>query len=532
MDGALKQNLIERVAVGDIFRRRAATSAEKTALVETRGDKEIRLSYRELNQKLNRFARAARAAGFQKGDRIGLLGLNSSEYVIALYGCAKAGIIAVPINPGLNPKDVIYVLNHAEVKALVVDDQLFPLADAVKPHLPKVELMIGIPATDQAVNDPYIPFEDFLKNQPDDEIEDVIIKDRDVLEILYTSGTTSLPKGVMVSHLSTFIMSLTNAIEMELQRETVTTALLPIFHCAQQTFALTTFHLGGKLTLFRAFDPTALLKAIEKEQIQTMLALPIMYRAMLDHPLVKTVDLSSMKTCIYAMTPMDHRTLKEGIETFGADFMLGTGQTECFPSTNTFRPEWQLKKNGNYWGESALTLDTAVMDLEGNLLPQGKTGEIVWRGPAVMNGYLKNEEAPEESRAFAWHHSGDLGYFDEDNLLVFVDRKKDMIKSGGENVPSIKVERVILADPRIQSVAVVGIPHQQWIEAVTAFVVPQAGAELSEADVIQLCKEQLGRFEVPKRVVFLEDMPLTSTGKVRKNVLRQEYQNLFEEDKQ
>lgn len=532
MDRTLEQNLIERVAVGDIFRRRAATSTDKTALVETRGNKEIRFSYQELNQHMNRFARAARAAGFQKGDRIGLLGLNSAEYVIALYGCAKAGIIAVPINPGLNPKDVIYVLNHAEVKALVVDDQLFPLADAVKPHLPMVELMIGIPAMAQAINDPYIPFDDFLKNQADDEIEDIIIQDRDVFEILYTSGTTSLPKGVMVSHLSTFIMSLTNAIELELQRETVTTALLPIFHCAQQTFALTTFHLGGKLALFRAFDPAVLLKTIEKEQVQTMLALPIMYRAMLDHPLVKTVDLHSMKTCIYAMTPMDHRTLEEGIEVFGADFMLGTGQTEFFPSTNTFRPEWQLKKNGNYWGESALTLDTAVMDLEGNLLPQGKTGEIVWRGPAVMNGYLKNDEATEKSRAFAWHHSGDLGYFDEDNLLVFVDRKKDMIKSGGENVPSIKVERVILADPRIQSVAVVGIPHQQWIEAVTAFVVPQTGEKLSEEEVIEVCKEQLGKFEIPKRVVFLEQMPLTSTGKMRKNVLREKHHDLFAGDKQ
>jgi len=527
MSEALKQNLIERVAIGDIFRRRAATSGGKTALVETRGGKEIRFSYQELNQQMNRFARAAQAAGFQKGDRIGLVGLNSSEYVIALYGCAKAGITAVPINPGLNPKDVIYVLNHSEVKALVVDDQLFPLTDAIKPHLPQVEIMIGIPAMEQAVNDPYIPFNDFLRTQPDDEIENVLIHDRDILEILYTSGTTSLPKGVMVAHLSAFIMSLTNAIEMGLARETVTTALLPIFHCAQQTFALTTFHVGGKVVLFRAFDPSVLLKTIEKEQIQTMLALPIMYRAMLDHPLVKTIDLTSMKSCIYAMTPMDHRTLKEGIKIFGADFMLGTGQTEFFPSTNTFRPEWQLKKNGNYWGESALTLDTAIMDTEGKLLPQGETGEIVWRGPAVMNGYLKNDEATAESRAFSWHHSGDLGYFDEDNLLVFVDRKKDMVKSGGENVPSIKVERVILADPRVQSVAVVGIPHQQWIEAVTAFVVPQDGVKLSEQEVIDTCKEQLGKFEIPKRVVFLEQMPLTSTGKVRKNILREEYQNLF-----
>jgi long-chain acyl-CoA synthetase len=301
-----------------------------------------------------------------------------------------------------------------------------------------------------------------------------------------------------------------------------------MFHCAQQTFALSALHLGGKVVIFRAFDPGLLLDAIERERIQMMLCLPAMYRAMLDHPKIKSVDLSSLKTSVYAMTPMDRRTLEEAIETFGADFLLGTGQTEFFPSTNTFRSEWQLKKMGNYWGESALTLDTAIMDSGGDLLPQGETCEIVWRGPAVMNCYLKNEEATVESRAFGWHHSGDLGYFDEDNLLVFVDRKKDMIKTGGENVPSIKVERALLSDHRIMSAAVVGLPHPHWTEAVTAFVVKQENADLDEQDVIDLCKRELGKFEIPKRVVFIDEMPLTSTGKIRKNILRENNTKIYQ----
>lgn len=523
----LEKNLIQRVAVGDIFRRQARSRPDQEAVVEKRGERYLRLTYRELNEQLNRFARALRSLGLAKGDRVGLLGPNSVEYLIALYGCAKGGFTAVPVNPGLGPKDVAYILNHAEVKVLVVDDLLVPLVHGMKNDLPGVSHFVSIPATGKDAGEPFVDFYRFIEGNSGEEVEDVIIEDRDLLEILYTSGTTAYPKGVMISHLAVFIMSLSNAIELEIRRGRVGTTLMPLFHCAQQTFTTTFFHVGGKTVLFRGFDPGWMLEAIQREKIGVIFCLPAMYRAMLDYPKVSGYDLSSVERCVYAMTPMDQRTLAEGIRVFGAEFMLGTGQTEFFPSTNTFRPEWQLKKQGNYWGESALVLDTAVMDEEGNLLPPGKIGEIVWRGPAAMEGYLKNPEATAESRKFGWHHSGDLGYFDEDGLLVFVDRKKDMIKTGGENVPSIKVERVILSDPRVESAAVVGLPHERWIEAVTAFVVPKKGAQLTEEDIISLCKKELGGFEVPKRVVFLEDMPKTTTGKIQKHILRERYRELY-----
>jgi len=200
--------------------------------------------------------------------------------------------------------------------------------------------------------------------------------------------------------------------------------------------------------------------------------------------------------------------------------MLGTGQTECFPATNVFEASQHLDKSGNYWGLSTVALDTCVMDDNGNILPPGEVGEIVWRGPGVMEGYYKDEEATVESRKFGWHHSGDLGSFDEDGQLLFVDRKKDMIKTGGENVASIKVELAILGDHRVDQVAVVGLPDERWIEAVTAFVIPMKGSQITEQDIIQLCKRELGKFEVPKKVIFMDSLPVTSTGKVRKNILR------------
>ncbi|MCP4112646.1 MAG: AMP-binding protein, partial [Desulfobacteraceae bacterium] len=286
-------------------------------------------------------------------------------YMIALYGCAKGGFIAVPANPGMNPKDIAYILNHAEIKALITDDMLCQLVNAIKENLPNVKHFISIQATGQKAEEPYIAFDNFLEGHSDEEVEDIVINDRNIFEILYTSGTTSQPKGVAISHLSVFIASLSTAIEIGIDHGFVANLVLPIFHCAQQTITTSVMHMGGKTVISRGFDPALMLESIEKSRINLVFCLPAMYRAMLDHPRINETDLSSLKKCIYAMAPMDRRTLEQAIETFKADFMLGSGQTECFPPTNVFRPEWQLKKKGNYWGNSCLTLDTAVMDDDG-----------------------------------------------------------------------------------------------------------------------------------------------------------------------
>jgi long-chain acyl-CoA synthetase len=263
-----------------------------------------------------------------------------------------------------------------------------------------------------------------------------------------------------------------------------------------------------------------------------LMLLPIMYKALFNHPKIFEYDLSSVVKCTYGMTPMDQHTLEKGLAYLGAAFQGGTGQTEFLPSTNSFKPKWQLKKQGNYWGESTLIVDTRIMDDAGNLLPPGQVGEIVWRGPAVMAGYLKDPEATEEVWKHGWHHSGDLGYVDEDGLIVFVDRKKDMIKTGGENVPSIKVEKHLLSDPRIEEVAIVGLPHEYWGEAVTAFVKPAQGVHLTEEAFFQDCVQGLGGFERPKRAEIVDELPKTSTGKIRKNELRHAYADLYREGEQ
>lgn len=523
MDLSLGQNLIQRVAVGDILRRSAGRRPQKEAVVEYRGGERMSLTFSQLNEACSRFARAVRGLGLRKGDRVATICLNSTEYVISLYGLAKGGFVFVPVNPGLNPRELAYILNHSEAKALMVDDAFTPFVGKYLDQIPNIKHYISLPVSGQPAGPPFIDFNDLVAGADGTEIEDVIIGDRDILQIMYTSGTTAMPKGVLISNLNVYITALQNTIELRVDSEGVITTLMPIFHCAQHTLLTTALLACSKSIIMRGFDPEGLMKIIQAEKVTWLFALPMMYRYMLDHPSVNDYDLSTLKICVYAMTPMDRRTLEDARKRIKSTFILATGQTEAYPGTNYFNPDWYPEKEGNIWGMSSPNYDTAVMDDDGGIVPPGQVGEIVWRGPGVMEGYYKDPEATEQARKFGWHHSGDQGYYDEDGMLVFVDRKKDMIKTGGENVPSIRVEVTILANPGVESAAVIGLPHPHWAEAVTAVVVPRKGSGLTEKDIIDWCKKELGGFQVPKAVVFADDLPRTTTGKVKKHELRQKF---------
>ena len=526
----IETNLIERVAMGDIFRRKANAMPRKEAVCEWRNGERIVLTYERLNDDINRFARALRSLGLRRKDKVALISPNSIEFLVSLYGCMKGGFIVVPINYLLNLVDIVYILNHAEVCTLIVEDSLTPMIDKILDDLPKVKHLITLTATDTETCNRYLKYPELMAAASADEIEDTIIKDRDTAQIMYTSGTTSKPKGVVTSHLSLFIATLTNAIELNLQPGVVASCVMPLFHMAQEAITTTLMHLGGKTVIGRGFDPKLLLDAIQNEKLEFVLLLPMMWKTLLDYPGVEDIDFSSLKTGLYGMAPMDKRSLDRVVKEFDCRLMSGSGQTEMTPVACVFKSKWAQTKQGNYWGEPALTVDQAVINDVGECLPQGEVGEIVWRSPQVMSSYFRNDQATDESRAFGWHHSGDLGYIDEDGLLMFVDRKKDMVKSGGENVPTVKVEQVIMENPKVQGVAVVGLPHERWTEAITAFVSPKAGLEPTEEEIIATCKKELAGFEVPKRILIVDEIPKTATGKFQKNLLRETYQNLYYEN--
>ncbi len=519
---------INRIAIGDSLRRAAARRPDKTALVE--GAR--RLSFRQLDSEVNRFANHLVGLGLAKGDTVATLCLNSTELVIAAYGIAKAGLVWVPINALMHGDALRHILQQTEAKLVIADDELLPrtVADiaALCPRL----LVIPATGTPQAEGRQDPLFASALADQPDTEPE-VNIAGDDLAQIMYTSGTTARQKGVMVSHQAVYFASLANVIEGDIRRDDVVAAVMPIFHCAQHTLLATALGNNGTVVIVRRFEPEAFMRLVAEHRISWVFMLPMMYRALLDHPQRAALDLRSLRYCMYGMAPIDPATLKRLLDELCPSFSLGSGQTEAYPAASVFKPEFQLSKVGPYWGEPSLIDDMAIMDDAGQLLPQGQVGELVMRGPNVMLGYYKDPVASAEAARFGWHHTGDLCYFDADGLLVFVDRKKDMIKTGGENVASITVETALLGHPAVANVVAVGLAHQHWIEAVTAFVVRKPGsdaAQVDEATLIDFCKQRLGRHEVPKRIVFVDQMPATATGKIQKNVLRERFHDLYADE--
>jgi acyl-CoA synthetase (AMP-forming)/AMP-acid ligase II len=300
--------------------------------------------------------------------------------------------------------------------------------------------------------------------------------------------------------------------------------MLPMFHTAQLNCHCTAaVMVGAEIVVRRGFEAGELLAQIERDRVTQIFGLPMMYREMLEHPDIATRDLSSLRRACYAMAPMPDEQLRRCLEVFGCDFYLLFGQTEMSPTATMFRPEHQLSHAGAV-GTPVVNIQVAIMDSDGTLLPPGERGEIVYRGPHTMTGYLDNPEATAAAFAHGWFHSGDVGHIDTHGILWFSDRYKDVIKTGGENVASIEVEKAIYAaDPNVAEAAVIGLPHDRWGEAITAVVVARPGTEIDRPGLIDAVKRLIDPYKAPKSVLVVDALPRTSTGKIQKNVVREQF---------
>ncbi len=516
-----EDNALDRIALGDTLYRSARKFGDRTAISE--GGQ--RTSYAQLDAASSQFAHHLLASGLNSGAKVAMICNNSTQFLIAAYGILKAGLVWVPINTMLAPGDIRYILGHAEAAMVIVDDQLYA-NPALRDLLDTSKLPLRLCEAGGAPEHSHPTLMQSLQDMPRD-LPQVPIQDRDLALIMYTSGTTGRQKGAMHSHLSVYSALASNVAEMGIRSIDIFSCILPMFHCAQFSVAASCIMVGAAMLVQKGFDPTAVLDGIARERITMMFGLPLMYAALLHHPARTQRDLSSLRLCLYAMAPMAQPLLRRLLDEVCPNFALGSGQTEIFPMTTYFAPEQQLKRFGNYWGQPTSVNELAIMDESGNLLEQGQVGEIVHRGPNVMLGYYKDPDATAQARRYGWHHTGDLGMLDQDGQLLFMDRMKDMIKTGGENVPSVKVEEVLLRHPAVANAAVVGVPHPHWIEGIAAFVVIKPNVVCDEAGLLAHCREHLAAFEVPKHIGLLDQLPMTSTGKIQKHLLRSAHQELF-----
>lgn len=502
---------ISRIAIGDVLRRTARRLPRNVALID--GDR--RITYAELDAQANRMAHYLLGQGLKPGDRCAMMFGNSIELVTVLFAIHRAGLIWVPINLMLDDGDVEFTLTHAEVSHVVVEE-----AFADHPNLGAVATRLTLPTT--IVGKGFDFCADHATTEPQ-----LDINGEDVAAIIYTSGTTSRPKGAMHTHQSMYFAIMGDAVEWSLTREDGIPLQLPLFHCGAHSLLLSFMLVGARLVLQRGFDAGAMLRAIDEEKLTFVVGLPMMYAAMLDHPEIESRSTSSLRLGLHTMAPMYESLIRRMIDKICPNFVLTSGQTEMYPITTMSRPDMQLERFGNVWGEPAVTCDLAIMGPDGDLLPNGEIGELVHRGPNVMAGYYKNQEATDEARKFGWHHTGDIGRINKYGEFEFLDRTKDMMKSGGENVSSMQVEAHLLDCPTVAEAIAVGIPHPKWGEAVTAFVVVRPGCEKDPAPIMAELRQHLGGFQLPKRIVFVDEVPKTATGKLRKVELRLAYGDLY-----
>jgi fatty-acyl-CoA synthase len=500
-------------SLGDLLRRTALRHPDKLAVVS--GDR--RATYAEFDEAVNRCANSLSGTGFTKGDRLALLSHNCWEFAVLVYATARLGVVLVPVNFMLNAEEIAFILDHSGAKGLVTEAALAPTAE--KTGFAGIRASIGEVAGWQDVT---AWIADGAPEPPE-----VLVADDDPLRLMYTSGTESRPKGVMLSSRSLISQYVSCVVDGGMALEDVEVHSLPMYHCAQlDCFFATDVYLGATSIILPGPDPATLLATIEREQATKLFAPPTVWISLLRHPDFDTRDLSSLRKGYYGASPMPVEVLRElGRRLPDVQFWNFYGQTEMSPLATILRPHEQEPRAGTA-GRASLNCETRVVDADDRELPPGEVGEIVHRSPHAALGYYGDEDKTAAAFAGGWFHSGDLGVIDAEGYLSVVDRKKDMIKTGGENVASREVEEALYLLDGVAEVAVFGISHPHWIEAVTAVVVPKPGASLTVDDVDAHAREVLAGYKRPKYVVFAESLPKNPSGKILKKDLRTQHADL------
>jgi fatty-acyl-CoA synthase len=447
---------------------------------------------------------------------------------VLAFATAKLGAVLVPVNFMLTAHEIAYILDHSGASGIVAEDALVPAAkEALGERTGGIRGWI--PLSGSAPEAGWEGVDDWWRTGPADAPE-VDVTDDDPLRLMYTSGTESRPKGVMLSSRSLISQYVSCAIDGEMSAEDIEVHSLPMYHCAQlDCFFSVDVYLGATSIVLPGPDPAALLAAIEREKATKLFCPPTVWISLLRHPDFDTTDLSSLRKGYYGASPMPVEVLRE-LQRRLPDVRLWNfyGQTEMAPLATILRPHEQLERAGSA-GRASVNVETRLVDDAGNPVAPGEIGEIVHRSPHATLGYYNDEDKTAEAFRGGWFHSGDLGVMTEDGYLSVVDRKKDMIKTGGENVASREVEETIYELDGVAEVAVFGISHPHWIEAVTAVVVGKPGTTLTAGAVQAHAKARLAGYKQPKYVVIADALPKNPSGKILKRELRERHADLAKE---
>src|SRR5690625_2821615 len=503
-----------KMNVGEWLNHRAFMVGEKTGFVGKYSD----YTFSEMNQRANRFADYLLKKGVQKGDRIALICKNHEDFVTAFFGSAKIGVITVPINWRLSTHETIYILSHSEAKAVVYDEAFNQDINELKPKT-SVEIFIcsGDSSTDET-------FENILNTYSKTEPE-IISFDEDTILFMYTSGTTGKPKGAMITHNNLFAASIGLTHTIDWWAEDRFLLVAPFFHIGGFAPLIANVHVGCTTVLLEDFHPIKVWEIIEREKITSMMTVPAMLTVMADTVEKIKPDLSTLRYISCGASPVPPKLI-ETFRNLEISIKQVYGITEYTGAVSFWKESFDPDKYDSM-GKPVMPGSLKSVDVDSQLeLPSGEIGEILCKGPQVFKGYWKNEAATTQAFMGDWYKSGDMGKFDEGGFLYVVDRLKDMIISGGENIYSAEVEEILTDNHEVIEAAVVGIPNENWGEIPRAYIVKSENSSLTKEEIMEYCRTHLASFKVPKEVAFVEQLPRNAVGKILKNVLKDEAQKI------
>lgn len=508
-------------SLADLLRRTAARYPDKTAVI----DNATSLTYAQLDTAVSAVAGVLLDRGLAKGDRVALLARNSWQFVVLSYATARAGLVLVPVNFMLKADEVAFILGHSGATAVVADAGALHSTMVEALQIAGVEPVVRAVTGEDSAPEGWEAVASWVETEGEIDREiDVVIADDDPLRIMYTSGTESRPKGALLSSRSLIAEYVTSIVDGGMTADDIDLHTLPLYHCAQlDCFLGPDIYLGATNILLPAPDPGTVLRTIEMYKVTKYFAPPTVWIGLLRHPDFDSFDLSSLVKGYYGASPMPVEVLRE-IQQRLPNLRLWNfyGQTEMAPVATILPPEDQIEHAGSA-GRPALNVETRVVDDFDQPVPPGVVGEVVHRSPHATLGYYNDPDKTAEAFANGWFHSGDLGVMGEDGRLTIVDRKKDMIKSGGENVASREVEEAIYEHPDVAEVAVFGLPDAKWVEAVTAAVVLREGATTTGDDIRAYLAERMAAYKVPKTIFITHALPKNPSGKILKRSLRADY---------
>lgn len=498
--------------IGSTLTRNANRTPDKIAF---KFEKNI-YTYQQFNQKVNRLANGLMASGIHKGDKVAIMMKNSDLFVLTYYAVLKAGAVAVPVNFRLTDREVRYILEDSDAAAVFFD----PSYGELMAHATKGNPYLRLKVTKDPISDDIVPFARLME-APDAE-PNVDVSERDDAEILYTSGTTGNPKGALFDHLRILQVGITMALTFKLGPNDRLLHLAPLFHSAQlNLFLISATYLGCTQIIHQDFQPVQVLETIEREKISMFFGIPTMYNFILQVPNKEHYDLSSVTRFGYGAAPMPVPLIEQAIKLFGSDQVYNLcGLTEAGPGGVYLDPEGHKHYIGA-GGTAFLNTEVRVVNEKGEDIKPGEVGEFIIRSEMVMKQYYNKPEETAAALRNGWLYTGDLATVNEAGMMTLVDRKKDMIISGGENIYSTEVEQILYQYPNVLEAAVIGVPDDTWGERVGAIIVPKEGNTINYEDLRAFCRKVLAGYKVP--TLFFEESVIlrNASGKVLKYKIRE-----------